>query len=220
MASVAALLLAAGESTRMGGLKALLPWQGKSLLEYQVATLTSAGVSLTVVVLGHQSERLQALLMHRKRVRWVHNPDYRQGKTTSLKTGLRALLQAQGSSLGLPEASAVLVLNVDQPRYPDTIRQIMERHRRGVVNASAGQTWLITVPTYKGKGGHPVILSTSLMAELMEISEEDMGLKAVVRRHEGETQRVEIDSPEILLDLNSPQDYDKAIAMAPRHKYP
>ena len=98
MASIAVLLLAAGESTRMGELKALLQWQGKTLIEHQVAALASAGVSRTIVVLGHQSERLESLLKDRAGIYYVYNPDYRQGKTTSIKAGLRALKSSSYSS--------------------------------------------------------------------------------------------------------------------------
>ncbi len=220
---IAALLLAAGESTRMGELKALLPWRGKTLLEHQVAALTSAGVSRTVVVLGHQSERLDTLLNRRAGVLCVYNPDYRQGKTTSIKAGLRVLRQIppnpplkKGGEGGIHHEAAILVLNVDQPRSAHTIRRIMELHRVGSQRSKGGlqtRPYLITVPTYQGKGGHPIILSTSLMAELMDISEDNQGLKAVARRHEGEAQRVEIDASEILLDLNTPQDYQKALEL-------
>ena len=231
MASIAVLLLAAGESTRMGELKALLQWQDKTLIEHQVTALASAGVSRTIVVLGHQSERLESLLKDRAGVYYVYNPDYRQGKTTSIKAGLRALKSppvppltkgGKGKVGSTPPEEAILVLNVDQPRSASTIRQVMELHltplypplpRGDLGGSSPGRTFLITIPTYRGKGGHPVILSTSLMAELMDISEDALGLKAVVRKHEGETQRVEIDSPEILLDLNTPQDYHKALEM-------
>ena len=210
MACIAALLLAAGESSRMGELKALLPWQGKTLLERQVAALESAGVSRTIVVLGHQSEKLEPPLSNRAGVLCVYNPDYRQGKTTSIKAGLRGLRQSQDCSTGAFQEDAILVLNVDQPRSSDIIRRIMELHLQ---TGTSGRTCLITIPTYRGKGGHPMVLSTSLIDELLNISEDTLGIKAIVRRHEEETQRVEMDSPELLLDLNTPQDYQKALEM-------
>ena len=210
MASTAALLLAAGESTRMGELKALLPWRGSTLLEQQVSSLASAGVSRTVVVLGYQPEKLESLLKGRPSIVCVHNPDYHRGKTTSIKAGLRALRQSEDGRPGFPE-EAVLVLNVDQPRSADTVRRIIELHHGAGNRGSSDQACLITVPAYHGKGGHPIVLSASLVEELMEISEETLGLKALMRRHIGEVRRVEIDSPEILLDLNTPQDYRKAL---------
>ena len=216
---MAALLLAAGESTRMGELKALLPWHGRPLIDHQISALASAGVSRTIVVLGHQSERLKSLLENRSGTSCVYNPDYRQGKTTSIKAGLRTLkapsipLATSGQAeIGcVIQEESVLIMNVDQPRSANTIHRVMGLHRQA---NSSERTCLITIPTYRGKGGHPAILSTSLMAELMDISEDTLGIKAVIRRHAEETQRVEIDSPEILLDLNTPQDYKKALAMS------
>ena len=219
---MAALLLAAGESTRMGESKALLPWHGRPLIEHQVSALASAGVSRTIVVLGHRPERLKSLLRDRPGTQCVYNPNYRQGKTTSIKAGLHALKTPETPSIPLAtsgqgevgralQEEALLIMHVDQPRSAETIHRVMELHRRA---NSSESTCLITIPTYKGRGGHPVILSTSLMAELMDISEDTLGIKAVVRRHEEETQRVEIDSPEILLDLNTPQDYQKALEMS------
>ena len=132
----------------------------------------------------------------------VYNPDFAQGKTASIKAGLRALQAAPS-----PQPEWILLLNVDQPRSPDTIQQVIELHH------GSPQEHLITVPTHGGKGGHPVIFSASLIEELMEISEENAGLKAVVRCHASETVRVEMGNPEVLLDLNTPEDYRKALEL-------
>ena len=214
MKDVAGLLLAAGESTRMGEPKALLPWHGISLLEHQLSTIAAADVSPVVVVLGHQFERLGSLVRGRTGVECVHNPDFRQGKTTSIKAGLRALQSSLGGSTSpSSDVASVLILSVDQPRSTETIRRIIEEHDHRTEEGARDISHLITVPTYEGKGGHPVVLSMSLMGELLEISEETRGLKAVARRHLKETQRVEVDTPEILLDLNTPEDYRVALGM-------
>ncbi|MEE2928909.1 MAG: NTP transferase domain-containing protein, partial [Chloroflexota bacterium] len=102
MAAVIAILLAAGESRRMGQLKALLPWQGTSLLKHQVASLRAGGVDRVVVVLGHRSDELKAELAEIEGVAWQLNPDYLQGKTTSIKAGL--------STLGKEQLDAILIL--------------------------------------------------------------------------------------------------------------
>ena len=195
MAPVIAMLLAAGESRRMGQLKALLPWQGTSLLKHQVGSLRSGGVDQVVVVLGHRSDELKVELAGAEGVTWQLNPDYLQGKTTSIKAGLRAL--------GTEQPEFLLILNVDQPRSEDVVRSLLEEHR------SHGN--LITIPTYNGKGGHPIILSPSLLDELREIDEETLGIKAVVQRHLDSVRRVEMDSPEVLWDLNTPEEYQRVL---------
>ena len=199
----AAILLAAGESRRMGQLKALLPWPGGTLLAHQLAALSDAGVDRIVVVLGHRFAELQAelapVLASRPGVAWVVNPDYLQGKTTSIKAGLRALEATAPESL--------LLLNVDQPRSAGTLDYLLRQHRA----ADA----LITVPTYGGKGGHPVILDGALRDDLSRITEETQGVRAVVQRHQAFTQRVEVDTPEVLWDLNTPEQYQAALSAAP-----
>ena len=83
----------------MGQLKALLPWHGTTLLEHQVAALQAGGVNQTIVVVGHQAERLQGLVAGKEGVTCVANPDYLQGKTTSIKAGLNSLRSEVAASL-------------------------------------------------------------------------------------------------------------------------
>ncbi len=179
----------------MGDLKALLPWQGQTLIRHQVSALADGGVDRTIVVLGHRHEELRAELEEIPRVEWVLNPDYMAGKTTSIKAGLRAL------GGGMPEA--LLLLNVDQPRSAETVSYLLRQHR------SAGP--LITIPTYGGKGGHPVVFDGALLNELTNITEETQGIREVVRRHQEGTLRVEMETGEVLWDLNTPEQYRAAL---------
>ena len=190
-----AILLAAGESSRMGRLKALLPWRGQTLLEYQVNSLREGGAARVVVVLGHRAEELRPLVEGEAGVSWVLNSDYRRGKTTSIKAGLAAI--------DADKASDILLLNVDQPRSAGDVARILREHRTGSCS--------ITVPEFEGKGGHPVALSASLLGELLEIDEESQGIKAVVRRRPESVRRVPLESAEILLDLNTPEQYRDAV---------
>ena len=195
MEPAAAILLAAGESRRMGSLKALLPWQGWTLLAHQISSLRLAGADPVVVVLGHQAGQLMPLVEGKEGVIWQVNPDYWQGKTTSIKAGLNAL--------GPDQPSAILILNVDQPRSAETIEYLLQHHRDG------GRS--ITIPRYRGKGGHPIVVDSALLDELKAIDEESLGVKAVVRRHQEATLLVEMDTPEVLWDLNTPDEYQAAL---------
>jgi molybdenum cofactor cytidylyltransferase len=219
--SVAALLLSAGESRRMGRPKALLPWpfqygEGTSLLAHQIAALQAAGVDRVVVVLGHQAAAVRAaveplLLGDLSGVSWAVNPHYQQGKTTSIKAGLAALgksgldvlSKASPAALGPVPFDALLILNVDQPRTAETLRHLLAAHRQGGC--------LITIPTYQGKGGHPVVLDGSLLDELGQIDEATEGLRALVRRHRDSVRRVAVDAAEVLWDLNTPEQYQAAV---------
>ena len=195
MAEVWAILLAAGESSRMGRLKALLPWQDTTLLEHQLQSLLDSGVQRVVVVLGHDADRLKPIVESIEGASWALNPDYLQGKTTSLKTGVAALASQQVSDL--------LLLNVDQPRNAVTVRILLERH--------LASPYRITIPTHGGKGGHPILIAADLLPELAAIDEVSQGLKAVVRRHAVATERFEVDDPSVLLDLNTPEQYQNAL---------
>ena len=190
-----AILLAAGESSRMGQLKALLPWRGQTLLEHQISALREGGADRVVVVLGHRADELRPLVQGKDGVSWTLNPDYLQGKTTSIKAGLSAL--DSGS------VDDILLLNVDQPRSAGDIGRILNQHR--------AHDCAVTVPEYNGKGGHPIVLSARLLPELREIGEETQGIKAVVRRRPESVNRVPLENPEILLDLNTPEDYQAAV---------
>ena len=179
----------------MGQPKALLPWQGTSLLEHQVSALRSAGAGKVVVVVGHQPEPLIKVLEEVEGATWVVNPDYMEGKTTSIKAGVGAL--------GAEKPDTLLILNVDQPRSADTVRYLLQEHRAG--------KGLITIPEYRGKGGHPILLDPSLLDELRSIEEATLGIKAVVQRHQDSVRRVAMDNPEVLWDLNTPEEYQAAL---------
>jgi len=191
----AALLLAAGESTRMGRLKALLPWKNSTLLQAQLSSLHDAALSPIILVLGHRAADLQPLAKPFPAVRIVHNPHYKQGKTTSIKAGLAALNDG--------ETDAILILNVDQPRSPATLQRIVEAHHRSRA--------AITIPTYKSKGGHPVIYNISLLPKLLAISEDTQGLKALTHNSPHPILRFDAATPEVILDLNTEEDYQRAI---------
>ena len=202
-----AILLAAGVSRRMGTLKALLDWQGRFLIIHQIVALREAGADEVVVVLGHRADELQARIGANRdvyavgNVRCVINGDYAQGKTTSIKTGLRDLTGA-----GSP-AGSILMLNVDQPRSAGIVRRTLTAHQEA-------DGALITIPTYNGKGGHPIVASRALYDEMMAITEATEGMRAVTERHKAETQRVELGAAELLWDVNTPEQYQAALAAA------
>jgi molybdenum cofactor cytidylyltransferase len=189
---ISAILTAAGESTRMGRPKPLLPWRGVPLVEYQVASLVEAGAAEVIVVLGHRHE-LVVLHVKGPGVCHVLNPDYRQGKTTSIKTGLRHVDSG---------ATGILLLAVDQPRPPGIIATVIAAHIQN--------DGLITSPRNQGHGGHPLLFSARLRDELRAITEEKQGIREVVQAHIGEINEVAIDDSIVRLDINSPEEYEEA----------
>ncbi len=187
---MSAILLAAGESTRMGRQKALLPWAGATLLEYQLAQLAAVrDIVEIIVVTGHEPERIREIASAAERARVVHNGDYRTGKVSSIKAGLAAVS---------PDAEAIMLLGVDQPRPASLLLHVVAAH-------CAGGS-VITVPSFGSHSGHPVIFSAGLRGELSEIVEETLGVRAVLRRHADDVGTVEVADRAVLLDLNSPAD--------------
>jgi molybdenum cofactor cytidylyltransferase len=193
---ICAVLLAAGESTRMGQPKPLLPWGEVPVVQFQVRGLAEAGAARVVVVLGHLAEEVALAVQGSESLSVVINDDYCQGKTTSIKTGLRYVC---------PDTEDVLLLSVDQPRPIHILRQLIETHTQGQS--------LITQPSYQDKGGHPIIFSGSLVGELRDITEEREGIREVVCRHADQICRVPIDDPLVLLDLNTPEDYQRSLVL-------
>ena len=194
--TISAILLAAGESRRMGSQrirrtpKPLLAWQGATLIEYQIAQLREAGVGDVIAVLGHRSQDVLPLVTAAG-ARGIVNETYREGRASSLRAGAAA---AEGTQ-------TVVVLSVDQPRPAAVTRRLLADHTSG-----------ITVPSFDGRRGHPVVLDGALLPELREVSEATQGLRAVIARHATEVREVPFDSAAVLLDLNTPEDYHRATA--------
>lgn len=195
MPGVTAVLLAAGESSRMGQPKPLLPWGRLPLVRCQVDALLAAGAAPVVVVLGPTTLEAEACIAGMDGVSIVVNDRAPEGKTTSVRLGVS---QAAG------DAEGILLLAVDQPRTAGIMRRVIDAHLAG--NA------LITHPTYRGRGGHPIIFHRSLVPELLAVTEERQGIREVVSRHMDGLQRVEIGDPMVRLDLNTLEDYEAALA--------
>jgi molybdenum cofactor cytidylyltransferase len=191
---VVGLLLAAGLSTRMLRPKALLDWRGKPLVRYQVEQLLAAGCDSVTVVTGHDAPGVEAALTG-SGARTVLNPDYRLGRATSVRAGAQSIVAAP---------AALVVLNVDQPRSASIIRSLIAEH--------LAHDALITVPSYGGRRGHPLVLDGALLGDLAEVTEETQGMRAVVRRHEHRRHEVPCSSEEVLFDLNTPEQYAAAAA--------
>lgn len=192
MTRVSAILLAAGLSERMGTPKPLLPWLGATLLEYQIGQLAAAGMAEIIVVLGHRAEEVRPHAKH-PLARAALNHSYREGRASSLRAGAATVDR---------RAEAIVILGVDQPR-PAAITAALTENQL----ASGG---LITVPTFAGQRGHPVVVAGSLLPELAVAAEETQGLRALMRKYSGQTNEVSFDSAVVLLDLNTPADYERA----------
>ena len=172
----------------MGTPKPLLEWQGTTLIEYQIAQLRQAGAGDVVAVLGHGADDIRPLVTSAG-ARAVVNEGYREGRASSLRAGAYAI----------DDADTIVVISVDQPRFAGVTRRLLDAHPSG-----------ITVPSHSGRRGHPAVLDGSLLPELRAVDEATQGLRAVIDRHAAQVREVPFGSPDVLLDLNTPEDYKEA----------
>jgi molybdenum cofactor cytidylyltransferase len=198
---VSAIVLAAGESSRMGSQKALLSWHGVPLIEYQLRQFEVVpAIIQSIIVTGHEPAAIEAIVSRSPGALAVRNDDYKSGKVSSIRVGLAAVDTT---------ADAVIILGVDQPRTAHMLARIIEAH------ASSGRA--ITAPTHRGRRGHPLVFSRALLGELASIEEQTMGLRAVVAAHTGDVHDVECDES-VLVDLNLPADVSEAYDHARRER--
>ena len=195
---VEAILLAAGESSRMGKPKALLDWFGVSLVEAQIASLTEGGVDHVIVVTGAHHGEISAVASDVPKAQVVNNPHWASGKTTSIKAGLSVLSG---------DCDTIVLLAVDQPRPAWVVQRALDSHRRTRTP--------VTSPRFSGHGGHPLFFDGSLLDELANISEEREGVREVIKKHEDSMNRVCFESSVVRLDLNTPEDYETARSIYP-----
>ena len=191
---VAALLLAGGESTRMGRPKALLEWGGETLIEYQINELRQPPVESVIVVLGHRADDVRPFA-ERTECDIVVNELWERGRASSLRLGARSLPD---------DTRTIVILDVDSPRPRIVIHRLIENHSR----ASS----MITVPTFDGQRGHPTVIDGWLLPELRRVRERSQGLRGLLEAHEGDVVEVPFDSEVVLLGFNTPQEYEQAKA--------
>jgi len=187
---ISAILLAAGESRRMGSFKQLLRIGEHTFVERCVETLAASSVDRVVVVTGYRAPDVEKVLQDQP-VTFAYNQSYALGMSSSIARGVRALPAS---------ARACLIALVDQPLIP--VSAIEE-----LICAYETNRPLICLPSYKGRRGHPVLIDLSLRSEL-ETIESTTGLKGVLTAHTEATLVVEVPTETILIDFDFPQDYE------------
>jgi molybdenum cofactor cytidylyltransferase len=186
--SIAAIILAAGESRRMGQPKALLPFRGGTFLSVLADTL-SLSCSPVCAVFGADAKRLMSCAP--ASVRTAENPNYAAGMLTSLQAGLRALA---------PLPDRVLFTLVDHPAVaPATIRALLDSAAR------------IVIPKCSGKRGHPVVIARGIAEEILA-EPSSSKLNTVMDRHASEIHYLDLGDSGVLDDIDDPQAYRNLLA--------
>ena len=188
---IIAVVLSAGESSRMGRPKALLPIEGQNFIERIVGELTQSQAGRIVVVLGHNADEMRRQIEHLP-VDIVTNTDYKNGQLSSLQSAIRHIEKEN-------RCDGMLVHLVDHPYIDRRLVDLM-------IQRFYETKKLIVVPRHQGKRGHPVIFSRDLFEELLG-APADQGAKAVVKAHRAETLEMDTDDEGIALDIDTPELY-------------
>jgi len=187
---VVGVILAAGESRRMGRLKALLPFGDRTVIEQVIDSLLQVDLDGIAVVLGHRAPEI-AEVVATLPVRILYNEHYRQGMTSSVQVAMRDIA---------PVPDAYLLALVDQPHLGHEPAQR--------VLAAFGQSPQgLVIPTYQGKRGHPIILSRKYRQEVLDLGS-DQGLNQVTRGHPEDTLEIPLADDFILQDMDYPEEYE------------
>jgi len=184
---VAAVVLAAGHSSRMGDNKLLVELDGQPLIRHAVRAALASRAHPVVVVTGNQAERVRAALTGLDVV-FAHNSDFASGMASSLRTGVMAV----------PNAAAAMICLGDMPR-------VTAMHLDQLIAAfgEAGDDGTIIVPTCERKRGNPVVWGRDHFGEIGELSG-DVGARSLIERHASRVRTVAIDDPAILVDVDTP----------------
>ena len=188
---IIAVVLSAGESSRMGRPKALLPIEGQKFIERIIRVIGQSRVGRTVVVLGHHADELRGQIEHLP-IQIVVNPDYQRGQLSSLQVAIRHIKNDD-------RCDGMLVHLVDHPFIDVPLVDVL-------IETFYETKKLVVVPRHKGKRGHPVIFSRDLFEELLN-APIDQGAKAVVNAHREETLEIEWQDQGITLDIDTPELY-------------
>lgn len=184
------IVLAAGKSERMHGRNKLLSKiDGKTMIRRVAETALSSKVDEVIVVLGYEANKVRAELADLP-CRFVVNKEYERGQSSSVKAGLGEVSEATRAILVLPGDLA----KIDPASIDSVVDEYLLRGGK------------IIVAAYKGKLGHPILLGRELFDEVRQIDEQTMGLKAVIKKHEGDVRLVETGSENVLRDVDTPED--------------
>jgi molybdenum cofactor cytidylyltransferase len=189
-----AIVLAAGESRRMGAAKPLLPSGRTTIIGHVADQLLASKLDEVYAVVGHEGDRIAAALSGRP-VRIVTNPNYQAGMLSSIRAGLEALP---------PSCESVLIALGDQPAVTG---ELVDR----LLDAYAKSGKRIVVPVFRGQRGHPLLFSARFREEVLTRYDE-VGLRGLLLAHPAEVCEVDGCDESVLSDIDLPEDYQRETA--------
>ncbi|MEM1674855.1 MAG: nucleotidyltransferase family protein [Candidatus Bathyarchaeia archaeon] len=186
------IVLAAGQSKRFGRNKLLEKIDGSTIIERVVKSALSSKADEVIVVLGFEAHKVLNVLK-KFNCKFVFNEEFYSGQSSSVKVGVKAVVEYAEALIILPGDMALIT--------PKPINMI--------INEYYESRSPIIVASYRGRLGHPALFDRSLFNEILAISEETMGLKAIIRRYKDKIKKVEVNSIEVLVDIDTPEDLNR-----------
>jgi len=193
---IAAIVLAAGKSSRMGRNKLLLDWNGKPIVAHVLEKLAGIGFAETIVVTGHQAAKVKSALGERPDLKVIEARDHATGMAASLKAGLRALS---------PSSDAALVILGDMPQIS---AELLERL---IAAYQPLEGRAIVLPVADGKRGNPVLFDRRFFAEMLQL-EGDVGARHIIGGNAELVAEVPAPAHEIFVDVDTPEAYQQLLA--------
>ena len=194
---ISAVILAAGESRRMGKQnKLLLPVGGEALLVKLVKSVCASDVGQVLVVIGHEAEKIRREL-NNFHLSFVYNPNFREGMTSSIKSGVKEVS---------PACDGFLICLADMPLVNTSeINKLIHAYVQNRIKEKR----LIVVPVFQGHRGNPVLFSSEFRNDILE-HEKESGCKGVIINNSESVKEIEMDDDNMLLDVDTLEDYQRA----------
>ncbi|MFQ6041375.1 MAG: NTP transferase domain-containing protein [Candidatus Poribacteria bacterium] len=203
---ISGIILAAGESRRVGKLKQLLPFRNSTIIETVIDNLLSAKLDEVIVILGHAADKIKAKIQH-KPVKIVYNANYKRGMLTSVQCGILAINKTSDNAASNKSKDGFLIALVDQPFLtPNLIRDLIEEFYHtdnGIVS-----------PTYNNRSGHPVIFDIKYASAILALPEDSRGLREIIRKYQDDIHKVPVDTDSIIRDIDYWEDYVREVKIA------
>ena len=188
---ISAILLAAGQSKRMGGDNKLIKkYNKKYLINYIVGTLIKSKVDKIIIVLGFQSPKVRKITAKNEKINFIYNKNYKSGISSSIKTGLKRVSK---KNIGF------LIVQADMPLISkniiNSICYVVKKNRKEII-----------APTYKGKMGNPIGFKYSMVKILNKVKK-DSGAKKIILRNKKRLGLIKVNSKSIFKDFNTKRDF-------------
>jgi len=188
---ISAILLAAGQSKRMGGDNKLIKkYNKKYLINYIVGTLIKSKVDKIIIVLGFQSRKVRKITAKNEKINFIYNKNYKSGISSSIKAGLKRVSK---KNIGF------LIVQADMPLISkniiNSICYVVKKNRKEII-----------APTYKGKMGNPIGFKYSMVKILNKVKK-DSGAKKIILRNKKRLGLIKVNSKSIFKDFNTKRDF-------------